>query len=84
MKFSVNRLLSEIAPQAICADCIRDRAPIANRRLIQIQIDDLEQTEFELIQGECVTCYRIVGVIRRTSKPCGNQSAAAVGAMETP
>jgi hypothetical protein len=39
VKFSVHRLLSDIAPQAMCVDCIRDRAPITEHRMIQALIN---------------------------------------------
>ena len=67
LKFNLQHLLSEIAPQAICADCIRDRMPISQRPLIQGLIDNLEATTFEHSQGECVACSRTVSVIRQTS-----------------
>ena len=67
MKFNLQQFLSEIAPQAVCVDCIRDRMPISQRPLIQGLIDNLEATTFEHSQGECVACSRTVSVIRQTS-----------------
>jgi len=67
VKFNLQHFLLEIAPQAICADCIRDRMPISQRPLIQGLIDNLEATTFEHSQGECVACSRPASVIRHTS-----------------
>jgi hypothetical protein len=78
VKFSVHRFLSEIEPQAMCVDCIRDRAPISERRMVQVLINNLGATEFVRTQGECCACYRAASVIRRTSP----RPPAPVGKVE--
>jgi hypothetical protein len=62
--FNLNQLISDIAPDALCYECIRDRVPLAQRGLTQILMNNLRSPTFEQSRDECVACRQMKQVIR--------------------
>jgi hypothetical protein len=62
--FQVAELLSQIAPDALCEECIIDRTPILVRPKVKDMLRALKAPQFERLTGECVACTQTKEVIR--------------------
>ena len=58
------KLLAKVAPNGMCDDCIRDRAPINARVHLQAMISDLKPPYFSRSTGECVGCNQMTEVTK--------------------